>query len=128
MTKNEIDGLLLKYVFGEDIDKPPKWYYENFWLETLLCNSWPGLGLVAEEMEKKEPSCLLQLVRIYPAGDDSFYPTDQPWMAQFREHRPEDRPAEWEFVAYSKTPFMAVAVAALRAVGVEIPEEEVLND
>ena len=115
MTKNEIDGLLLKYVFKEDIDTPPKWYYENFWLETLLCNSWPGLGLVVEEMLKRGWwPCLDKIAN--------------GWCAIFSlETGRVSLHGITEAGAEALTPFMAVAIAALRAVGVEIPEEEALN-
>ena len=112
MTKNEIDRLLLKHVFGEDIDKPPKWYYENFWLQTLLCNSWPGLGLLVEKMRKKGWTLTLQES---DGAYESEFESLERW-SNFKDYSAVGR--------HTEAP-MAVALAALRAVGVEIPEEEV---
>jgi len=118
MTKRDVDGLLLKHVFREDIDKPPKWYYENFWLQTLLCNSWFGLGLMAEEMFRRD--WIPTISHTGPNDENKWYATFHNWSNE----PPYGEPPCY-VVGIASTPFMAVAFAALRAVGVEIPEEEV---
>jgi len=108
MTEQQVDDLLLKHVFEVDPAKPPQWYLD---LHDDLCVTWSGLGLVVEEMEKKRPRWLCMLDQ-----------NDNDWQAFFQQ-KETYKTAE----AFHQKPPMAVAIAALRAVGMEIPEEEVLR-
>ena len=110
MTHGEIDGLLLKHVFGEDPDKPRAWYGLFLRGGRFLCECWAGLGLVVEEMGKEEPPWHLLLE----------YDEDE-WRAVFQNQ--DFR--KWEDALHPTLAPMAVSLAALRAVGVEIPAEEV---
>ena len=116
MTHGEIDGLLLKHVFGEDPDKPRAWYGLFLRGGRFLCECWAGIGLVVEEMRKKGW-----------AGSCEVWPRALASLDEAAFIKESDDP-DGDIIQFSQqhsSIFLAVSLAALRAVGVVIPEEEV---
>ncbi len=112
MTKGEIDELLLKHVFEVDPKNPPEWYLEvgTEYEKLFLCECWSGLGLVVEEMIEKD---FLPIMAYVPHHWNVGFMGKAVYEDNLRS------PISHVLI------FMAVAIAALRAVGVEVEEGEV---